>query len=84
MDVRGFVDAQGVRWQVWEVRPTLSLDGTSAPGAHLKEEMAGGWLAFQSAAGRRRFYPLPDHWESLSDAELAILLHHAVSAAAVR
>jgi len=78
MDVRSFVDAQGVRWQVWEVRPTLSVDGASAPGAHLKEEMADGWLAFQAPVGRRRFYPLPDGWESFDDAQLCILCKHAV------
>lgn len=78
MDLRSFVDADGVRWEVWEVRPTLSIDGVAAPGAHLKEEMAAGWLAFQTTGRRRRFYPLPPDWESFSDTQLGILCKHAV------
>ena len=78
MDLRSFVDANGVHWEVWEVRPTISVDGVAAPGAHLKEEMAGGWLAFQAAGRRRRFYPLPDEWGSFSDAQLGLLCKHAV------
>ena len=79
MEIRSFVDALGVRWEVWEVRPTISVDGSSAPGAHLTEEMAGGWLAFQAHGRRRRFYPLPEGWEELSGPQLGILCRHAVA-----
>ncbi|HEV3052770.1 MAG TPA: hypothetical protein VGX50_20820, partial [Longimicrobium sp.] len=77
MDLRSFVDAHGVQWQVWEVRPTISVDGVAAPGAHLKEEMAGGWLAFQAGTVRRRAAPIPLGWERMSDVELAALCSRA-------
>lgn len=84
MDLRSFVDEHGVRWEVWEVRPTLSIDGAMPPGAHLKEEMAGGWLAFQTHGRRRRFYPLPDEWERFTDDQLGLLCRHAVPVDPIR
>lgn len=76
--MRTFRDADGTEWTVWLVVPTVSLDGSSPPGAHLSEESAGGWLAFQSAQGRRRFYQHPPDWEALQDRQLAFLCAHAV------
>ncbi|MBC7674207.1 MAG: hypothetical protein H7247_17450 [Polaromonas sp.] len=33
-------------------------------------EILGGWLAFQSRLERRRFVPVPDAWEDVTDHEL--------------
>ena len=82
--MRTFRDGGGTEWTVWLVKPTVSLDGVSPPGAHLSEETAGGWLAFESGKGRRRFYQHPPDWESLSDQQLGILCAHAVPVARVQ
>ena len=75
---REFTDREGQRWEVWEVQPSISTDGVSAPGLLLGEDAARGWLAFQSARERRRFYMPPEGWESFSEEQLSILCHHAV------
>jgi hypothetical protein len=77
---RIFTDASGVEWEVWDVHPSLSVDGVSAAGTLLSEEAAGGWLAFKCAQEKRRFYSPPEGWEELTDAQLAKLCHHAVVA----
>lgn len=76
--MRTFKDAEGVEWTVWLVTPSVSIDGVSPPGAHLPEESADGWLAFESVRGRRRFYQYPRAWDTLSDEQLALLCAHAV------
>jgi hypothetical protein len=75
---REFRDEHGVRWEVWDTYPTLKIFGDAAAGVHLHEDAAGGWLTFQSARERRRFYQVPDGWESLPDDELRRLCRHAV------
>ena len=75
---REFTDADGLLWSVWNVQPSIRTDGGSLPGTLLSEEAAGGWLAFQCPGHRRRFYMPPSDWDSLSDAQLAKLCHHAV------
>jgi hypothetical protein len=81
---REFTDREGLRWEVWEVQPSISTDGVSAPGLLLGEDAARGWLAFQCPGQRRRFYMPPDGWESFTDTQLSILLHHAVPVAPTR
>jgi hypothetical protein len=81
---REFTDAAGVLWAVWDVQPSISTDGVSAPGILLGEDAAQGWLAFQSPTERRRFYMPPANWETFTDAQLAKLLHHAVRAGPTR
>jgi hypothetical protein len=76
--MRTFRDAEGTEWTVWRVRPSLSLDGTSAPGSLLSEEVAAGWVAFESRKGKRRFYQPPPDLDELTEAELALLCRHAV------
>ena len=56
-------DAAGRRCHVWEVYPSISVDGTSPPGSLLNEDAAHGWLAFQSGNLRRRF-SLTLNWRS--------------------
>ena len=81
---RSFTDASGIRWEVWDVHPSLSVDGVSAAGSLLSEEAAGGWLAFQSATEKRRFYAPPEGWDEFTDEQLARLCYHAVSAGPTR
>jgi hypothetical protein len=75
---REFTDADGLHWAVWDVQPSISTDGVSAPGMLLGEDASQGWLAFQCAGERRRFYMPPAGWETFTDAQLAKLCHHAV------
>ena len=75
---REFTDGDGQHWEVWEVRPSISTDGVSAPGILLGEDASRGWLAFQCPRERRRFYMPPEDWESFTEAQLSILCRHAV------
>jgi hypothetical protein len=59
--------SDGVEWAVWDVRPAsparLELTGASPV-------LQSGWLCFESPEEKRRVAPIPDGWESWSDAEL--------------
>jgi hypothetical protein len=76
---REFRDAQGTRWEVWDVFPTTSISGGVSS---LSEDAAEGWLAFQCAREKRRFHRPPPGWDTLTDAQLAFLCAHAVPASA--
>jgi hypothetical protein len=41
-------------------------------------QFSNGWLAFESRMEKRRLCPVPSHWESLTDAELACLVSQAL------
>jgi hypothetical protein len=47
------------------------------PAPFLNPELACGWLAFESENEKRRLAPIPQRWESLSDAELTRLCAQA-------
>lgn|SRR5436305_4002039 len=47
------------------------------PRVSVEPEFRKGWLAFQSGADWRRFAPIPERWESMSDRELLDLLRRA-------
>jgi hypothetical protein len=49
----------------------------SEPRVSVEPEFRKGWLAFQSGVEWRRFAPIPDAWESMSDGELLALLGRA-------
>ena len=73
---RLFVDSNGVEWEVYdESRWTIAwaLDWEYPPQVH------NPGLLFDSSLGRRRLFPCPAGWESLSDAELETLLRTAIS-----
>jgi len=55
MAVREFVDSNGVRWRVWNTRPSR--------GEMLSGEFEHGWLTFESADSLRRCTPIPAGWE---------------------
>lgn len=40
-------------------------------------ELANGWLAFQSLAQKRRYWPIPAGWQALPDSELRVLCREA-------
>ncbi len=68
---RLMVDSSGVEWEVydesqWSV--VWALDCDYPP----QKDNPG--LLFDSSLGRRRIFPCPLHWQSLSDAELEDLL----------
>jgi hypothetical protein len=75
-----FVDAQGIRWQVWEVE-------TPATRAHLMDpNFRNGWLVFEREDGtdRRRLAQVPEDWASLGPERLARLCAAATPAPAAR
>lgn len=93
MAYREFTDADGVRWEAWDVHPThverrLAEAAEGAPdrerrvadqGARMqvRPEFAHGWLAFQSRHERRRLAPAPVGWEELDDDALGRLCAQA-------
>jgi hypothetical protein len=80
MSVRKFHDRYGDPWRVRQV------PGAGQPVARgaAADEMADEWLAFEGAAGRRLFHPVPPHWMDYSDDELRALCRLARPAHARR
>jgi hypothetical protein len=78
MATRTFADADGTHWLVWRVTPGQHT-AREKRGATLPEELEGGWLCFESDAEKRRMYPVPPAWESLSDEHLALLCRAGVA-----
>jgi hypothetical protein len=74
----------GTLWEVWDVQPGLQLDSSRRRGPLLPDEMAGGWLCFDSAAEKRRLYPIPAGWEECADGELLQMCRAARPARADR
>ena len=75
MAYREFEDADGRRWEAWDIYP-----GSVTPrrtGFTLPEELREGWLAFQSEGESRRLAPIPGTWPVLAESDLAVLLHRA-------
>ena len=89
MPQRRFTDACGFDWDVWDVRPQDMLrrntyDRRSADRSDLPlseprvaHDLADGWLCFQSGRERRRFAPIPPHWEELPDGLLRLMVEVA-------
>jgi hypothetical protein len=46
----------------------------------MQEELTNGWLVFECATEKRRLYPVPAGWSSLSDIELDALAATAEAA----
>jgi hypothetical protein len=69
MPIREFHDDAGARWTVWNTIPFA--------GAGVVEPMRTGWLTFESSGIRKRLMPIPDGWETASDATLSDLCAHA-------
>lgn len=60
----------GTVWEIWDVLPGLQLGARKSRTPLLPDEMAGGWLCFDSPAQKRRLYPIPAGWDQSDDAEL--------------
>ena len=99
MAYREIRDAHGVRWEVWQVTPTMAERRADVVGLlYLKKErrlrvalrvllgaaFRGGWLAFKSSDERRRLVPFPREWNTFSDSQLLGLLERSESVGAAR
>ena len=76
MATRTFTDRAGTEWMIWRVVPGEHTGSSRA--AALPEELAGGWLCFESASEKRRMYPVPPQWEALPPDKLEILCRAGV------
>lgn len=80
MALRELRDESGVLWTIYDVHPGMTRHGS----LQVREELASGWLCFQSDAAKRRLVGIPDQWEQLEDGALISLMTAAalVSASA--
>lgn len=71
MALRVFTDRDGVEWNVWHVRPTIS------EGSPLHARYREGWVCFQRADGAERYRmpidQVPPGWEVMPDERLDLL-----------
>ena len=68
---RSFTDANGVLWQVWEVKnPSVPPKLAALLG---NERRRASWLVFEAPTPeKRRLTPYPEDWRTISDGELAL------------
>lgn len=69
MPIREFRDSEGVLWRVWDTTPWV--------GAVYDDRLKGGWLTFESAAGRKRLAPIPPAWDQALDERLELMCRAA-------
>ena len=69
MAYREFTDREGRTWRAWDTYPQSRSIVTAA--------FAGGWLCFESDAGKRRLSPIPEGWEEMPTERLRLLLRAA-------
>jgi len=70
---RSVTDETGTQWAVIAVYPSSrTVDQGTLPA-----RFSGGWLLFEHGDDVRRHAPVPEHWESLSDADLRFLCQNA-------
>ena len=78
MALREIQDESGVLWTIYDVHPSTKRHGT----VQVREELASGWLCFQSDAAKRRLVGIPEQWEQLDDGALRSLMTAAALVAA--
>ena len=78
MALREVQDERGVLWTISDVHPSTQRHGT----VQVREELASGWLCFQSDAAKRRLVGIPEQWEQLDDGALMSLMTAAALVAA--
>lgn len=85
--MRTYRDREGTEWRVWAVTPATRMYverraedvGPPPPPEHEEArdrrvgDVQAGWLAFESEAEKRRFYPVPPDWETMPEARLDLL-----------
>ena len=81
--LRGFIDAGGTEWRVWQVQPHVLTGHPDAAETFSRVSLNGtpfanGWLCFESQAEKRRLAPIPEGWEVLDAGVLEELCGHAV------
>ena len=70
MALRELRDESGVLWTIYDVHPGVQRHGS----LQVREELASGWLCFQSDAAKRRLVGIPEQWERLEDDALMSLM----------
>jgi len=70
MPLRELRDETGVLWTIYDVHPSTVRHTT----LQVREELASGWLCFQSDAAKRRLVGIPDRWEQMDDNALMSLM----------
>jgi hypothetical protein len=70
MAIRELRDESGVLWTIYDVHPSTVRHGS----LQVREELASGWLCFQSDAAKRRLVGIPAQWEQLEDTALMSLM----------
>jgi len=70
MALRELRDDSGVLWTIYDVHPSAARHRT----LQLREELASGWLCFQSDAAKRRLIGIPERWEQMDDSALMSLM----------
>lgn len=78
MALRELRDESGVLWTVYDVHPNTVRHGT----LQVREELASGWLCFQSDVAKRRLVGIPENWEQMDDGALMSLMTAAAVVAA--
>lgn len=78
MALRELRDESGVLWTVYDVHPSTLRHGS----LQIREELASGWLCFQSDAAKRRLVGIPEQWEQMEDGALMSLMTAAALVAA--
>ncbi len=73
MSTRTFHDRRGDSWLVRQVLPGQQLEPEGGAGALPLDDMANGWLTFESESEQRRVHPIPPRWMEYSDDELGAL-----------
>jgi hypothetical protein len=77
MAERTFTGPDGTPWQAWDVVPGNHADWPAHARQHLPVGLGDGWLCFECAAEKRRLHPIPQAWDSRSDADLWALCGQA-------
>ena len=70
---RAITDERGVRWDVFAVRP----EPRPSPHSQLRGNYQRGWLCFDAGVEKRRFSPIPDDWQTITDQQLVYLSQRA-------
>jgi hypothetical protein len=81
MSARIFSAPDGTLWQAWSVIPGQHSDWPANARRHLPDEMAAGWICFESPTEKRRLHPIPAGWD---DADDDALRGHCAAAEPVR
>ena len=70
MALRELRDESGVLWTIYDVHPSAAR----RQSLQVREELASGWLCFQSDVAKRRLVGIPERWEQLDDGALMSLM----------